>query len=177
MTESQQAPRIVVLNAGLSPTGLTQILTQEALDRIGHHGGAGEHLDVQIDRVLPYGEPGSDGAERIRDGLNRAEGIIICFPVYNFNMNATLKSVLEHCGPAMTGKVVGIMATAGGRFGYMSVLSLVQSLMFDLRAWVVPRQVYAVSEDFADNQILSEDIRHRVDQLAQDTTDMARRLR
>ena len=175
MTESQQPPRIVVLNAGLSPAGLTQVLTQAALERIGHHGGGGEFLDVQSD--LPYGEPGAEGAGRMRDGLDRAEGIIICFPVYNFNMNATLKSVLEHCGPAMTGKVVGIMATAGGRFGYMSVLSLVQSLMFDLRAWVVPRQVYAVTEDFADNQILNQDIRRRVDQLVHDTTDMARRLR
>lgn len=177
MTDNQEPPRIVVLNAGLAPTGLTRVLTLAALDRIQHHGGAGEHLDVQSDRVLPYGEEGSDGADRIRDGLDRAEGVIICFPVYNFNMNATLKAVIEHCGPALTGKVVGIMATAGGRFGYMSVLSVVQSLMFDLRAWIVPRQVYAVTEDFAGGQIVSDDIRRRVDQLAHDTTDMARRLR
>jgi NAD(P)H-dependent FMN reductase len=177
MTNHPELPRIAVLNAGLSPTGLTQILTRFAVDRIQYHGGSGEHLDVQSDRVLPYGEDGSDGAAHIRDGLERAEGVIICFPVYNSNMNATLKSVIEHCGPAMTGKVVGIMATAGGRFGYMSVLSVVQSLMFDLRAWIVPRHVYAVTEDFADDEILGEDIRRRVDQLAHDTTDMARRMR
>jgi hypothetical protein len=59
----------------------------------------------------------------------------------------------------------------------MSVLSVVQSLIFDLRAWIVPRQVYAVTEDFEESQIISEDVRRRVDQLAQDTTDMARRLR
>lgn len=177
MSNDQPAPRIGVLNAGLSPTGLTQILTQAAIESVQSHGGAAELLDVQADRVLPYGEDGSDGAERVRAGFERAEGVIICFPVYNFNMNATLKAVIEHCGPALAGKVVGIMATAGGRFGYMSVLSVVQSLMFDLRAWIVPRQVYAVTEDFADSQIISEDIRRRVDQLAFDTTDMARRLR
>jgi NAD(P)H-dependent FMN reductase len=177
MSSNQGPARIVVLNAGLAPGGQTQILTQAALDGVRHHGGAGKHLDVQDQRILPYGEEGSDGAERIRTGLAQAEGIIICFPVYNFNMNATLKSVIEHCGPALTGKVVGLMATAGGRFGYMSVLSVVQSLMFDLRAWIVPRQVYAVTEDFDEGRIISGDVTRRVDQLAQDTTDMARRLR
>jgi NAD(P)H-dependent FMN reductase len=177
MSTSQEAPRIVVLNAGLAPSGLTQVLSRAALDAVARHGGAGEHLDVQDERVLPYFEEGSDGAEHLRERLQQAEGVIICFPVYNFNMNATLKSVIEHCGPGLTGKVVGLMATAGGRFGYMSVLSVVQSLMFDLRAWIVPRQVYAVTEDFEESQIISEDVRRRVDQLAQDTTDMARRLR
>ena len=50
----------------------------------------------------------------MRDRLSEAHGVILCFPVYNFNMNATLKAVIEHCGPAMAGKVVGLMATAGG---------------------------------------------------------------
>lgn len=177
MSSPEQAPRIVILNAGLSPAGPTQILSQAAMEAVQSHGGAGILLEVLSDRVLPYGEDGSHGAEHIRTELERAEGVIVCFPVYNFNMNATLKAVIEHCGPALAGKVVGIMASAGGRFGYMSVLSLVQSLMFDLRAWIVPRQVYAVTEDFADSRIGSDDIRRRVDQLAFDTTDMARRLR
>ena len=175
MTDS--TPNIAVLNAGLAPSSLTEVLCRAALDALRRHGADGVLLDVQDDRVLPYGESGSDGVDRIQSGLGSADGIILCFPVYNFNMNATLKAVIEHCGPAMAGKVVAIMATAGGRFGYMSVLSVVQSLMFDLRAWIVPRQVYAVTEDFDGETIANDEVRDRVEQLAAATCDMARRLR
>lgn len=169
-------PRVAVLNAGLTGT-LTAVLCHSALEAVRRHGGQGALLDVQTYRVLPYGEDGSAGVERIRVGLDSAAGIILAFPVYNFNMNATLKAVIEHCGAEMAGKVVGIMATAGGRFGYMSVLSVVQSLLFDLRAWIVPRQVYAVTDDFDGSAITSDEVRRRVDQLAAATCDMARRLR
>ena len=59
----------------------------------------------------------------------------------------------------------------------MSVLSVVQSLMFDLRAWIVPRQVYAVTDDFDGESISSDEVRQRVEQLAAVTCEMARRLR
>lgn len=177
MTDHDKPSRVAVLNAGLGQSALTRVLSQAAADAVSRHGAHVEHFDVQESRVLPYGEDGSDGVEDLRGGLHRAEGIIISFPVYNANMNATLKAVIEHCGPELSGKVVGLMATAGGHFGYMSVLSVVQSLMFDLRAWIVPRHVYAVNEDFDEGRLASDDVARRIDQLAHDTADMARRLR
>ena len=177
MTET--APRIAVVDAGAapSPSSLTSVLSRSMEEALGRQGARPLLLEAQAGRILPFGEGNADGAGPLRDGLADAHGIILCFPVYNFNMNATLKAVIEHCGPAMAGKVVGLMATAGGRFAYMSVLSVVQSLMFDLRAWIVPRQVYAVTDDFDGAAISSAEVRERVEQLAAVTCDMARRLR
>ena len=175
MTET--APTIAVVDAGVTPSSLTSVLCRSMEEALNRQGARPLVLEAQAGRILPYGEGNSDGAAKMRDQLASADGVILCFPVYNFNMNATLKAVIEHCGPAMAGKVVGLMATAGGRFGYMSVLSVVQSLMFDLRAWIVPRQVYALSADFDGESISSDEVRQRVEQLAAVTCDMARRLR
>ncbi len=174
MTEN--TPRIAVVDAGAA-SSLTAVLCRSMGEALRGQGASPLMLETQAGSILPYGEGNSDGAEKMRDQLAGAHGVILCFPVYNFNMNATLKAVIEHCGPAMAGKVVGLMATAGGRFGYMSVLSVVQSLMFDLRAWVVPRQVYAITDDFDGESITSDEVRQRVEQLAAVTCDMARRLR
>lgn len=171
------APNIAVLDAGVAPSSLTAVLCQAMGEALRGQGAHALMLEAQAGHLLPFGEGNSDGAERLRDRLAEAHGVILCFPVYNFNMNATLKAVIEHCGPAMAGKVVGLMATAGGRFAYMSVLSVVQSLMFDLRAWIVPRQVYALTEDFDGESIASGEVRERVEQLAAATCDMARRMR
>ena len=175
MTETDL--RIAVVDAGAAPSSLTAVLCRAMGEALRGQGAAALMLEAQAGRIRPFGEGPSDGAEALREALASADGVILCFPVYNFNMNATLKAVIEHCGPAMAGKVVGLMATAGGRFGYMSVLSVVQSLMFDLRAWIVPRQVYALTGDFEGESIASGEVRQRVDQLAAVTCDMARRLR
>ena len=174
---TEPAPRIAVVDAGAAPSSLTSVLCRSMGQALRRRGARALMLEAQPGAILPFGEGNSDGAERMRDGLAEADGVVLCFPVYNFNMNATLKALIEHCGPAMAGKVVGLMATAGGRFGYMSVLSVVQSLMFDLRAWIVPRQVYALTDDFDGESIGSEEVRQRVDQLAGVTCDMARRMR
>lgn len=174
MTEN--TPRIAVVDAGAA-SSLTAVLCRAMGEALRGQGASPLMLETQAGSILPYGEGASAAAEKMRDQLAGADGVILCFPVYNFNMNATLKAVIEHCGPAMAGKVVGLMATAGGRFGYMSVLSVVQSLMFDLRAWVVPRQVYAITDDFDGESITSDEVRQRVEQLAAVTCDMARRLR
>ncbi len=46
-----------------------------------------------------------------------------------------------------------------------------------LRAWIVPRQVHALAEDFDGESIPSGEVRKRVEQLAAVTCDMARRMR
>lgn len=169
--------QLALIDAGLGEGALTGRLCQHAAE-------AAETGNVRVTRfaasdhhILPYGEPGVEGADELSQVLRMADGVILAFPVYNFNMNATLKAVIEHGGPAMAGKVVGLMASAGGRFGYMSFISVIQGLLFDLRCWVVPRQVYALGEDFTEGRLSNEDVLHRVQELVVTTADMAGRMR
>ncbi len=177
MALEESPTKLALIDAGLGNTSLTSSLCQHAVEagstiaaRITSFS-AGEH------HILPYGEPGVSGADELIQTLTDAEGVILVFPVYNFNMNATLKAIIEHGGPAMAGKVVGLMASAGGRHGYMSFISAIQGLMFDLRCWIVPRQVYALAEDFTDGRLSNDDVLRRVGELVATTADMARRLR
>ena len=168
---------LTLIDAGLGDGSLTSCLCRHATE-------AGEAAGIRLTtftagahHILPFGESGVSGDDELVQLLEEADGVILVFPVYNFNMNATLKAVIEHGGPAMAGKVVGLMASAGGRHGYMSFLSVIQGLMFDLRCWIVPRQVYALSEDFAGGRLTDEDVLRRVAELVTTTADTARRLR
>jgi FMN reductase len=86
---------------------------------------------------------------------------LIATPVYNYNINAALKNLIELTGSAWTDKVVGFICSAGGKNSYMSVMSLANSLMLDFRSIIIPRFVY--SDD--DNEQLDSSIKKRLDQL------------
>ena len=101
---------------------------------------------------MPHGMEGSQGIDDIRNDLAAAGGILIGFPIYNYTMNSSLKAVIERFGRAMENKVVGLMMAAGGRSSYMGSLDVAASLMFDFRTWIVPRSVYATSDDFDENR-------------------------
>ncbi|MBT4099551.1 MAG: NAD(P)H-dependent oxidoreductase [Gemmatimonadetes bacterium] len=177
MTSAESPVQLALIDAGLGEKSLTSSLCTHAAE-------ASDPATMQVTRfsagdhhILPYGEPGVSGVQELTQTLQAAEGVILVFPVYNFNMNATLKAIIEHGGPAMAGKVVGLMASAGGRHAYMSFASAIQGLMFDLRCWIVPRQVYALGEDFTEGRLSNQDVLRRVGELVAATADMAHRLR
>ncbi|MEW6755033.1 MAG: NAD(P)H-dependent oxidoreductase [Candidatus Latescibacterota bacterium] len=161
--------RIAIVSTSLSPRSRSRILCQHAVGYARRQRLDAALLDLRDHRVLPYGEEDSRGLETISTELGAAAGIIIGFPLYNFNMNATLKALLERCGSCFEEKVVGIMSAAGGRSSYMGVMSIVQSLILDYRSWIVPRYVYATGEDFADGEIVSEEVCQRVEELVEAT--------
>jgi FMN reductase len=160
---------LAIVCASLSSDSNTRMLCRHAHAHALGRGIETEFIDLKDHRVLPYGEEGSEGVERIETQLEKAGAIILGFPVYNFGMNASLKALIEHCGSCFEGKVVGLMAAAGGRLSYMSVMAVGQSLMLDFRSWVVPRYVYAARGDFGEERIASEEVRRRVEQLVEAT--------
>jgi len=158
-------PRIAIVSTSLSAESRSRILCRHASAFAHQKGIDGALIDLQDYRVLPYGMDGSVGLEEIEAELNDADGIIIGFPLYTFNMNSTLKALMERCGSCFEEKLVGVMCAAGGRSSYMSIMSIAQSLMLDFRTWVVPRHVYAIKGDFADGRIANDEICLRVEEL------------
>lgn len=160
-------PRLVIVNSSLSSDSNTRMLCRHAHTHALNRGIRAEFIDLKDYRVLPYGYEGSEGLDQIEAQLEQAGAIILAFPLYNYNMNATLKALIEHCGSCFEDKVVGLMTAAGGRSSYMSVFSVGQSLMLDFRSWIVPRYVYAVSDDFGEEVIANPEVRRRVEQLVE----------
>ena len=109
--------------------------------------------------------------------IEEAAGILVAAPVYNFDMNAALKNLVELTGSAWEGKVVGFLNAAGGDTSYMSVMSMASSLMLDFRCVIVPRFVYATGSAFRDGVVSDRKVAGRIDELAKELVRFAKRFR
>ena len=114
----------------------------------------------------------------LRRKVRKATHLIFAVPVYNWDVNAAAKNVVEllfNWGyyaegqwQGLEGKIVGFLCAAGGQRSYMSVMSFANSLMLDCRFWVCPRYAYAVSNDFTDGKLTDKLVLERIDWLLQE---------
>lgn len=172
----------VILSTSLRPESRSRALAEEAAARLTAAGIEPELVDLR-DHPLPlcdggacYGDP-AVGA--FKSKLVDADGYLIATPIYNFDANAALKNAIELTGrDVWTEKVVGFLAAAGGRGSYMSLAGITQSLMLDFRTFILPRFVYATSEDFNEEGSLSSaDVEERLDEVTTELVRLTRALR
>ena len=131
-------------------------------------------IEVQMidlrDLPLPFcdGETayGHESVPALSRAISAARVVVIATPIYNFDASAALKNLIELTGDSWEDKVVGFLCAAGGSMSYMSVMSLANSLMLDFRCLIIPRIVYATSQDFTDWELSSSVVRERVRELA-----------
>jgi len=90
----------------------------------------------------------------------------VAAPVYNYDVAASAKNMIELTGKAWQDKVVGFLCAAGGMSSYMSVMAYANSLMLDFRSVIIPRFVYATSDSFDGNQINDHKLVGRIEQVA-----------
>jgi NAD(P)H-dependent FMN reductase len=107
----------------------------------------------------------------IAGAIAAAQTVLLAVPIYNFDVNAVAKNLLELAGDAWNHKLIGFLCTAGGRNSYMSVMNIANDLMLDFRCIIIPRFVYAVGADFGDDRqptmyVTSQTIKDRLQQLA-----------
>jgi FMN reductase len=111
-------------------------------------------------------------AQRIAD----AKAILIASPVYNYDLSASAKRLIELTGDSWEDKVVGFLAAAGGDVSFMSVMGLANSLMLDFRSVIVPRFVFATDDAFRDGQIHDPNLVARIERLVDETHRLASAL-
>ena len=163
--------RYLILSTSLRPGSRSKVLALESQKRLEAAGVEVEFVDL-CDHPLPlcdggacYGDP---AVAEFKQKLIDADGYLIATPIYNFDGNAALKNAIELTGrDVWTQKVVGFLAAAGGKMSYMSLSGLTLSLMLDFRTFCLPRFVYVTGEDFnEDNEITSENVIERLDEVA-----------
>ena len=129
---------------------------------------------------LPFCDGGSSyehpSVAPLAERIEQAAAVLVASPVYNYDLNAAAKNLVEMTGAAWSEKPVGFLCTAGARSSYMSPIGLANSLMFDFRSLIIPRFVYAVKDDFEADGGLAEPLRARVEQLAGTAVGLARAL-
>lgn len=179
MSEATKKLRILTISCSLNPDSRSAILAGEASRLLQAQGLEAGLLDLRTislpmcDGDTSYSHP---AVKTIKKRISQADAIILAAPVYNFDLSASAKNLVELTGSAWEGKAVGILCAAGGRNGYMSPLGLVNSLMLDFRCHIVPRFVYADEDDFDGNVLASEKVKNRVLELVNVTLRLAKGL-
>ena len=120
-----------------------------------------------------YGKPSS---KKLSAAIEAASGILVAAPVYNYDVAASAKNMIELTGSAWEDKIVGFLCAAGGETSYMSVMAYANSLMLDFRCVIIPRFVYATGDAF-DGDKIDIKISARIEQVANELVRFTKALR
>ena len=115
--------------------------------------------------------------QKLDKAIEGADGIIVATPVYNYDVAAAAKNMLELTGSTWEEKVVGFLCAAGGASSYMAVMAFANSLMLDFRTVIIPRFVYATGDAFADGKLTDKKVEKRIEQVADDLVRFTKGLR
>ena len=117
------------------------------------------------------------GAQKVSKAIKAADGILMGTPVYNYDVSAAAKNLVELTGSAWEDKAVGFLCAAGGMSSYMSVMAFANSLMLDFRCVIIPRFVYATGRAFDGDDLKDKEVGERIEELAGELIKFTKALR
>jgi len=171
--------KFLVLSCSLNPASKSFRLARVATESLESLGVAVELVDLR-ELNLPFcdGQQSRFHPDAMAMGKKVASAacVLMAGPIYNYDLNAAAKNLVELTDKAWEDKPVGFLCSAGGRASYMSPMGLANSLMLDFRSLIIPRYVYAAKGDFVEGGEPSEVIRTRIDELAGAAVELARAL-
>lgn len=116
-------------------------------------------------------------ARKLKAAVEAADGVLVAAPVYNFDVSASAKNMIELTGSSWEDKIVGFLCAAGGASSYMSVMAYANSLMLDFRCVIIPRFVYATGDVFDEEKVTDEKIIARIERVGADLIRFTEALR
>jgi FMN reductase len=159
---------VTIISSSLNQVSNSRILANEALQAAQLLAIEARVIDLRdfplalCDGEASFSQP---QVEQLTAALRGSTAFILASPIYNYDVSAALKNMIEHVGGELTDKVVGFIGAAGGQRSYMAPLQFLNSLMLDFRSLLVPRFVYAGRESFRDGTLAEEGLRERVKEL------------
>src|SRR5260370_30106772 len=76
-------------------------------------------------------------AQKLNKAVETADGILIAAPVYNFDVAAAAKNMIELTGSSWEEKVVGFLCAAGGNSNYIGGVAYPNRLIVDFRPGII----------------------------------------
>ncbi len=173
-------PRYLVISTSGNPESKSRRMGRLALTCLQKLEVNPEWIDLR-EMQLPLCDAdacyGSEGAQTLNKAIKAADGIIVAAPVYNFDVSASAKNMIELTGRAWEDKVVAFLCAAGGMSSYMSVMAYANSLMLDFRCVVIPRFVFATADAFDNENVTDDKIAARIEQVADELVRFTSALR
>src|SRR6476619_3853036 len=161
-------PKHLVISTSGNPDSNSRRMGQKAFAHLQKQKTDCDWIDIR-EMELPlcdadkcYGMPAS---KKLSATIEGADGIIIAAPVYNFDVAAAAKNMIELTGSAWEDKIVGFLCAAGGMGSYMSVMAYANSLMLDFRCLIIPRFVYATGDSFDGDKLTDTKVAKRLEQV------------
>jgi FMN reductase len=173
-------PKYLVISTSGNPDSNSRRMGRVAFAHLQKQGADCAWIDISemglplCDADKCYGMPVS---KKLSAAIEAADGVLVAAPVYNYDVAATAKNMIELTGSVWNDKVVGFLCAAGGTASYMSVMAYANSLMLDFRCVIIPRFVFATSEAFAGDKITDKKINARVEQVTKDLVRFTEALR
>jgi len=170
---------LVISTSGNSESN-SRIMGQVAFHQLQKRGVDCEWIDISgldlplCDADKCYLNP---AAQKLKKIIDAADGMIIAAPVYNYDVSAAAKNMIELTGDAWEDKIVGFLCAAGGMSSYMSVMAYANSLMLDFRTVIIPRFVYATGDAFDGDKLVDKKVEERVEQVADELVRFTTALR
>lgn len=170
---------VTIVSCSLNTESQSHRLALAAATSVQAEGATADLVDLR-EWKLPICDGGSSYRHRsvqpLSEMVNRASAILVSAPVYNYDLNAAAKNLVEMTGQSWTDKPVGFLCAAGGERSYMSPIGFANSLMFDFRCLIIPRFVYCTKADLDVDGDFRAPILERVNELAHTTVTLARAL-
>ena len=173
-------PKHLVISTSGNPDSNSRRMGQKAFAHLQKQEVDCDWIDIRemdlplCDAHKCYGMPGS---KRLSSAIECADGILIAAPVYNYDVAAATKNMIELTGSAWEDKIVGFLCAAGGHASYMSVMAYANSLMLDFRCVIIPRFAFATSHAFDGARINDKKIAERIKQVADELVRFTKALR
>jgi FMN reductase len=162
-------PKYLVISTSGNAESNSRIMGRVAFDQLEKKQVDCEWIDISAlelplcDADKCYLNP---AAQKLQKTIDAADGMIVAAPVYNYDVSAAAKNMIELTGSAWEDKVVGFLCAAGGMSSYMSVMAYANSLMLDFRTVIIPRFVYATGQSFDGDQLVDKKVEERIRQVA-----------
>jgi len=162
-------PKYLVISTSGNAESNSRIMGRVAFDRLQKQKADCDWIDISglelplCDADKCYLNP---AAQKLKKTIEAADGMIVAAPVYNFDVSAAAKNMIELTGSAWEDKVVGFLCAAGGMSSYMSVMAYANSLMLDFRTVIIPRFVYATGDSFEGDKLVEQKVVSRIEQVA-----------
>ncbi len=156
--------KITILACSLNPRSLSTTLAEYVET---HLQGLCPLLTIELIALKNLSLPFANGANQsayddpqvkiLHDKLLLSQGIIIASPIYNYDVSASCKNLIELTGfkhkHVLSGrswhkKVVGFIGACGTLRSYMAPMGLFNTLLLDFKSHIFPEFIVASSEDF-----------------------------
>ncbi len=162
-------PKYLVVSTSGNPDSNSRRMGRIAFDHLQKAKVECEWLDISelglplCDADTCYTQP---AAQKLDTSIEAADAILVATPVYNYDVSAAAKNMVELTGRSWEGKIVGFLCAAGGMSSYMSVMAFANSLMLDFRCTIIPRFVYATGDAFSGDELKDTKVAERIKELA-----------